>query len=244
MPSRQSEHANLDELRDRFFAAGLPPFSTADLRTKLVAAGSDIDTALRQAGVTVPEKRAPAPTPAPTPAPAHAPAAALLPARVERSDAPVTKMVEPPRPTYAAAATQPRASLDIAPAVPKGPKKELSFVGGSVEMFRANKLYLLLLLVPVSAFSEHLGFGDGAIFSLACVAILPLAALLGDATEQLALHTNDTIGGLLNATFGNATELIICYFLLKSGQLATVQISLLGSILSNSLLVMGTAQRP
>jgi Ca2+:H+ antiporter len=76
------------------------------------------------------------------------------------------------------------------------------------------------------------------------VAILPLAALLGDATEQLALHTNETIGGLLNATFGNATELIICYFLLQSGQLATVQISLLGSILSNSLLVMGSAQRP
>ena len=75
------------------------------------------------------------------------------------------------------------------------------------------------------------------------MAILPLAALLGDATEQLALHTNETIGGLLNATFGNATELIICYFLLQSGQLATVQISLLGSILSNSLLVMGSAQR-
>ena len=87
-------------------------------------------------------------------------------------------------------------------------------------------------------------FSHGTIFALACVAILPLAALLGDATEQLALHTNETIGGLLNATFGNATELIICYFLLKSGQLATVQISLLGSILSNSLLVMGTAQRP
>jgi len=108
-------------------------------------------------------------------------------------------------------------------------------------MFRANKLYVLLALVPVSAASEHLGFSHGAIFALACVAILPLAALLGDATEQLALHTNETIGGLLNATFGNATELIICYFLLKSGQLATVQISLLGSILSNSLLVMGFA---
>ena len=100
-------------------------------------------------------------------------------------------------------------------------------------MLSANKLYLLLVLCPVSAASEYLGFSHGAIFSLACVAILPLAALLGDATEQLALHTNETIGGLLNATFGNATELIICYFLLQSGQLATVQISLLGSILSD-----------
>ena len=52
----------------------------------------------------------------------------------------------------------------------------------------------------------------------------PVVTLYGHAaaTEQLALHTNETIGGLLNATFGNATELIICYFLLQSGQLATV----------------------
>jgi len=236
---RRSEHAILDELRDRFFAAGLPPYSTADLRTKLAAAGHDIDTALRQAGVTVPEKRAPAPERA---------AVALLPARVERSDAPVTKMAEPPLTTYAAVVAQPRAPpTNSAPAAPRGslaePKgpKELSFVSGSAEMFRANNLYWLLVLVPVSAASGQLGLGDGAIFALACVAILPLAALLGDATEQLALHTNETIGGLLNATFGNATELIICYFLLQSGQLATVQISLLGSILSNSLLVMGFA---
>ena len=234
---RRSEHAILDELRDRFFAAGLPPFSTADLRSKLAAAGGDIDAALRQAGVTVPAKRAPAP----------APAASLLPARVERSDAPATKMTEPPRVELTISPSPARAppsnsSARAAPAVvAKGPPKELSFIGGSIDMFRANKLYVLLALVPVSAASEHLGFSHGAIFALACVAILPLAALLGDATEQLALHTNETIGGLLNATFGNATELIICYFLLKSGQLATVQISLLGSILSNSLLVMGFA---
>ena len=76
---------------------------------------------------------------------------------------------------------------------------------------------------------------------VACLAILPLAGLLGEATEQVALHTNDTLGGLLNATFGNATEMIICFFLLRGGQLHVVQLSLLGSILSNTLLVLGFA---
>ncbi len=61
------------------------------------------------------------------------------------------------------------------------------------------------------------------------MAILPLAALLGDATEQLALHTNETIGGLLNATFGNATELIVSFFLLLEGELDVVKVSLLGA---------------
>ena len=143
---RRSEHAILDELRDRFFAAGLPPFSTADLRSKLAAAGGDIDAALRQAGVTVPAKRAPAP----------APAASLLPARVERSDAPATKMTEPPRVELTISPSP--APRPVPAVVAKGPPKELSFIGGTVEMICANKLYLLLALVPVSAASEHLGF--------------------------------------------------------------------------------------
>ena len=226
---RSSESARVDELRDRFFAAGLPPFSTADLRSKLAAAGGDIETALRQAGVTVPAKRSPAP----------APAAPLLPTRVERSDAPVTRMAEPPRVELTIPPSPARVSPSKA-VVAEAPPKELSFIGGTVEMLSANKLYLLLVLCPVSAASEYLGFRcvfglgvgfkfglgvgfrvsehpgwpqnrkpkpspkpapplhqHGAIFSLACVAILPLAALLGDATEQLALHTNETIGGLL-----------------------------------------------
>ena len=58
-------------------------------------------------------------------------------------------------------------------------------------------------------------------------------------TEQMALHTNATIGGLLNATFGNATEMIVCIFAIRSGLLRIVQLSLLGSVLSNLLLVLG-----
>lgn len=75
------------------------------------------------------------------------------------------------------------------------------------------------------------------IFSL--LALAPLAERLGFVTEQLAMHTNDTVGGLLNATFGNATELIVAITALKRGLFKLVQLSLLGSILSNLLLVLG-----
>merc|ERR1712087_464154 len=73
------------------------------------------------------------------------------------------------------------------------------------------------------------------------IAILPLAGLLGEATEQVALHTNETLSGLLNATFGNATEVIVSFFALRRGLVNVVQSSLLGSILSNALLVLGSA---
>jgi len=116
-----------------------------------------------------------------------------------------------------------------------------AFLEGSKRMFTGNKLYLLLAFVPLAFLSEHLEWSDATIFGIACLAILPLAGMLGDATEQVALHTNDTLGGLLNATFGNATEVIVCYFALKADLLDVVKVSLLGSILSNTLLVLGGA---
>ncbi|XP_071675214.1 vacuolar cation/proton exchanger 2 isoform X2 [Lolium perenne] len=73
------------------------------------------------------------------------------------------------------------------------------------------------------------------------IGITPLAERLGYATEQLACYTGPTIGGLLNATFGNATEMIISIYALKNGMIRVVQQSLLGSILSNMLLVLGCA---
>jgi len=73
------------------------------------------------------------------------------------------------------------------------------------------------------------------------LALCPLAERLGFITEQLAMYTNDTLGGLLNASFGNATEVIISGFALKKRYLRIVQLSLLGSVISNLLLVMGTA---
>jgi len=95
--------------------------------------------------------------------------------------------------------------------------------------------------VAVALWMDHAGFPDGVVFLVSCLGLLPLAGLLGEVTEQVALHTSDTLGGLLNATFGNATEMIVSYFALQRGLLGVVQSSLLGSILSNLLLVLGCA---
>ncbi|ORZ37912.1 hypothetical protein BCR44DRAFT_1013946 [Catenaria anguillulae PL171] len=76
-------------------------------------------------------------------------------------------------------------------------------------------------------------------FWLNFLGIIPLAKILGFATEELALRTNQTIGGLLNATFGNAVEVLVSVIALNNGMVGVVQSSLLGSILSNMLLVLG-----
>ncbi len=82
-------------------------------------------------------------------------------------------------------------------------------------------------------------YDAGAIFATTMLGIIPLAGLLGDVTEQIALYTNDTMGGLLNASFGNVTEIIICIIALSSDLYRIIQVSLLGSVLSNMLLVLG-----
>lgn len=78
-----------------------------------------------------------------------------------------------------------------------------------------------------------------AVFVVNFIAIIPLAAMLSFATEEIALRTGETLGGLLNATFGNAVELIVAIIALIDGKVNIVQTSLIGSILSNLLLVMG-----
>jgi Ca2+:H+ antiporter len=85
------------------------------------------------------------------------------------------------------------------------------------------------------------GMPQPLLFFLAAVAIFPLAALLVHATEQLATYTGDTVGGLLNATFGNAPELIIALVALKAGYLDMVRASIIGAILANLLLALGIA---
>lgn len=82
-------------------------------------------------------------------------------------------------------------------------------------------------------------WGDSATFAFSLLAICPLAERLGFITEQLAEYTSDTIGGLLNATFGNATEVIVSLAAMRAGLLRVTQLSLLGSVLSNMLLVLG-----
>jgi Ca2+:H+ antiporter len=96
-------------------------------------------------------------------------------------------------------------------------------------------------LLPFALISKVAGLPDGLTFSLALLALAPLAERLGFVTEQLAVYTNESIGGLLNATFGNATELIVAATALYRGLYRLVQLSMLGSILSNMLLVLGSA---
>lgn len=97
----------------------------------------------------------------------------------------------------------------------------------------------LLLLVPVSILAERMEWSPLTVFGLSALAILPLAVWLSKATEELAVITGPTIGGLVNAVFGNATELIIALVALKSGLIDIVKASITGAILANVLLVMG-----
>jgi Ca2+:H+ antiporter len=97
----------------------------------------------------------------------------------------------------------------------------------------------LLLFIPVSIAAERLEWGALPVFGLSALAIVPLAIWLSTATEELAVVTGPTIGGLINAVFGNATELIIALVALKAGLIDIVKASITGSILANLLLVLG-----
>eukprot|EP00216_Chloropicon_sp_CCMP2111_P006201 CAMPEP_0198242012 /NCGR_PEP_ID=MMETSP1446-20131203/8637_1 /TAXON_ID=1461542 ORGANISM="Unidentified sp, Strain CCMP2111" /NCGR_SAMPLE_ID=MMETSP1446 /ASSEMBLY_ACC=CAM_ASM_001112 /LENGTH=534 /DNA_ID=CAMNT_0043925109 /DNA_START=320 /DNA_END=1924 /DNA_ORIENTATION=+ len=108
-------------------------------------------------------------------------------------------------------------------------------------MLFGTKLNILLVCVPLAAFAHYKTWGSGIAAMLAMVSLCPLAERLGFVTEQLALRTNDTLGALLNVTFGNATELIFSIVALKQSQIRLIQLSLIGSVLSNGLLVLGSA---
>lgn len=101
------------------------------------------------------------------------------------------------------------------------------------------RLNWLLVLVPVSLVADFVLHQDLVAFLAAAGAILPLAGLIGRSTEELALHAGPRMGGFLNATFGNVTELIIAIFLVLEGELEVVKASLTGSILGNLLFVLG-----
>ena len=100
----------------------------------------------------------------------------------------------------------------------------------------------LLVFVPLAVVLDHVGgVSAPVIFFSASLAIVPIAAMIVRATEQLATRTGDAVGGLLNATFGNAPELIIALVALKAGYLDMVRASLVGAILANLLLALGAA---
>ena len=111
-------------------------------------------------------------------------------------------------------------------------KKLTSFI-------RANPIGVLLVALPFAILAEILQWSPIAIFIISAIAIIPLAGYIGAATEVLAFHTNPRIGGLLNATLGNAAELIITITAIRAGYLELVKASITGSILGNLLLVLG-----
>ncbi|GBC08025.1 hypothetical protein RclHR1_07870008 [Rhizophagus clarus] len=98
---------------------------------------------------------------------------------------------------------------------------------------------VLLIFIPLGYIAYGLKWSDTWVFILNFLAIIPLAKLLGFVTEDISLRVGQTIGGLLNATFGNAVELIVSIMALRDGQIRVVQASILGSIISNLLLVLG-----
>lgn len=98
---------------------------------------------------------------------------------------------------------------------------------------------VLLVFIPLSFISHILDWDAGLVFLFSFMAIVPLAKLLGEATDQLSVKLGETMSGLLNASFGNAVEIIVGVAALLNGQLRIVQTSMLGSILSNILLVLG-----
>ncbi len=100
-------------------------------------------------------------------------------------------------------------------------------------------LTLMLVFIPLAAIAEFMHAGAPWIFAFSCLAIIPLAGIMGHATEQLAARLGAGIGGLLNATFGNAAELIIALVALHRGLYDVVKASLTGSIIGNILLVLG-----
>jgi Ca2+:H+ antiporter len=104
-------------------------------------------------------------------------------------------------------------------------------------------LYALLFFALLAVLTQFLPVTASPLllFSCAALGIIPLAALIGVAVERIAEHTGERIGGLLFATFGNATELIIGIFSLRAGLVDVVRASIIGSILGNALLVLGVA---
>src|SRR5512143_3366437 len=102
-------------------------------------------------------------------------------------------------------------------------------------------LPFLIAGLPVAVASRALHGPEALTFTAAALALVPLAAWLGDGTEQLAARLGSGMGGLLNATFGNAAEIIISIFALRRGLIALVKASLTGSIIGNTLLILGTS---
>ncbi|KAM0950385.1 putative calcium/proton exchanger, sodium/calcium exchanger membrane region [Dioscorea sansibarensis] len=115
------------------------------------------------------------------------------------------------------------------------------FLSTLQEIFLGTKLFVLFPAVPLAIAAHYYHLGRAWVFALSLLGLTPLAERVSFLTEQIAFYTGPTVGGLLNATCGNATELIIALFALHRAKIEVVKWSLMGSILSNLLLVLGTS---
>jgi len=130
----------------------------------------------------------------------------------------------------------PTADDDAPPAAPR------SDVQGFINIFCGHPfLSALLLALPAGFWAKHAELEPQFVFLFNFIAIVPLAWLIGKATEDVSAKLGEAAGGLLNATFGNIVEMLICVSGIRNGEIIVVQCTLLGSILSNLLLVLGCA---
>lgn len=102
-------------------------------------------------------------------------------------------------------------------------------------------LKYLLIFVPISFIAKFMNASDSIMFLLSCASIIPLAGLMGEGTEEISFYSGPKVGGFLNGTFGNATELIISFFALKKGLFEVVKSSIAGAVIGNILLVIGAS---
>ncbi|KAL1819092.1 hypothetical protein ACET3Z_013961 [Daucus carota] len=115
------------------------------------------------------------------------------------------------------------------------------FLANVQEVVLGTKLAVLFIAIPLAIVAHYFNFGKTWVFAFSLIGLTPLAERISFLTEQITFYTGPTVGGLLNATCGNATELIIALFALWQHKVDVVKYSLLGSILSNLLLVLGTS---
>lgn len=207
-----------EQQQPQYLAGGDSRSATGDLGTVTTADGTDAGLLSNAAGPADPEKRSlggtnnnPSSSSPPTAGPSSGGGGAATPALFNK------KLLEPKKP------------------IGREPTWRVSLLN----IARYSWLNALLVFLPISWAMHFSHQTDTVVFCTAFAAIVPLAALLGFATEELAIRVGDTFGGLLNATFGNAVELIVAILALVKGELGVVQSAMIGSILSNCLLVLG-----
>jgi Ca2+:H+ antiporter len=137
---------------------------------------------------------------------------------------------------YGPGETTPLISRTTSHKLSRWPKETLHLTWLVLE---SNYVNVLLVFVPLGIIAANVGWSPTVVFILNFLAIVPLAGLLSFATEELSAKLGQTLGGLMNATFGNAVELIVSIAALAKNEIRIVQASMLGSILSNILLVLG-----